>query len=108
MRFALDYRLAREKDFEFVGMPGANLWSAKGLPAIGGKRVKASDLGQLLSYIVEGYEDPQEVSPEVVMHTLSFFEWEYGVLPLTEAFAAVMPRAITGRSALISGSHRIS
>ncbi len=91
VRFALDYRLAREKDFEFVGMPGANLWSAKGLPVIGGKRVKASDLGQLLSYLVEGYEDQQEVTPEVVMHTLSFFEWEYGVLPLTEAFAAVMP-----------------
>jgi hypothetical protein len=92
VRFALDYRLAREKDFEFVGMPGANLWSAKGLPAIGGKRVKASDLGQLLGYLVEGYDDiDQEVTPDGVMQPLTFFEWEYGVLALTDALAAVMP-----------------
>ncbi|CAA9274301.1 MAG: FIG00502883: hypothetical protein, partial [uncultured Chloroflexia bacterium] len=109
VRFALDYRLAREKDFEFVGMPGANLWSAKGLPAIGGKRVKASDLGQLLSYLVEGYEDTdQEATPELVMHPLSFFEWEYGVLPLTEALAAVMPVPLLDdqRSAVVRIEYR--
>src|SRR6266511_4452898 len=39
-RFALDYRLSREKDFEFVGVEGARLWSTKGMPAIGTKRGK--------------------------------------------------------------------
>src|SRR4029079_13549319 len=44
-RFALNYRLNREKDFEFVGVTGARLWSTKGLPVIGGKRIKGSEMG---------------------------------------------------------------
>ncbi len=91
-RFSLDYRLARERDFEFVGMQGANLWSAKGLPAIGGKRVKASDLGQLFAYLVEGYDDPDEAATgDIVLHTLTYFEWEYGLLPFNTDLQALLP-----------------
>lgn len=91
-RFSLDYRLARERDFEFVGMQGANLWSAKGLPAIGGKRLKASDLGQLYSYLVEGYDDAAEqAAADLVQHTLTYFEWEYGVLPFGADLQALLP-----------------
>ncbi len=93
VRFALDFRLQKEKDFEFVGMPGANLWLAKGLPAIGGKRIKASDIGQLLGYLPDGYDDsPEDVTDDILLHTLTFFEWEYGILPLGAALAAVMPQ----------------
>ncbi len=91
-RFSLDYRLARERDFEFVGMTGANLWSAKGLPAIGGKRVKASDLGQLFAFLPDGYDDSADTAGEnLVLHTLTFFEWEYGVLPFNAAFQSLLP-----------------
>jgi hypothetical protein len=94
-RFALDYRLAREKDFEFVGMQGAHLWSAKGLPAIGGKRLKASDIGQLFSYLQDGYDDTAgEAVEAMALHTLTFFEWEYGVLPFEEALAAILPQPL--------------
>ncbi|HZB94536.1 MAG TPA: hypothetical protein VE268_01130 [Herpetosiphonaceae bacterium] len=90
--FSLDYRLARERDFEFVGMAGAHLWSAKGLPAIGGKRVKASDLGQLFSFLVDGYDDSAEnAADNLALHTLTFFEWEYGVLPFDTALQSILP-----------------
>ncbi|MBS1966605.1 MAG: hypothetical protein JST60_12455 [Chloroflexi bacterium SZAS-1] len=97
-RFALDYRLSREKDFEFVGVDGARLWSTKGMPAIGTKRVKASEMGQLTGYLEEGFDDSlAEQSAEairksgVLSHILTFFEWEYGMLPYTKAIAALLP-----------------
>jgi hypothetical protein len=92
VRFALDYRLAREKDFEFVGMPGAHLWSAKGLAAIGGKRLKASDIGQLFTYLQDGYDDAAgDETDGMVLHTLTFFEWEYGILPFDAALGRFLP-----------------
>ncbi len=100
-RFALDYRLGREKDFEFVGVDGARLWSTKGLPAIGTKRVKASEMGQLAGYLEEGFDDSlAEQSADAIRktgtlsHILTFFEWEYGVLPYSKALAALLPNAL--------------
>jgi hypothetical protein len=97
-RFALDYRLSREKDFEFVGVEGARLWSTKGMPAIGTKRVKASEMGQLTGYLEEGFDDStaeQSIesirSSGTLSHVLTFFEWEYGILPYTKALAALLP-----------------
>jgi hypothetical protein len=97
-RFSLNYRLHREKDFEFVGVEGAHLWSTKGLPAIGGKRVKAAEMGQITSYLLEGYDDSlKEQSAEAIRESgsvtrmLTFFEWEYGVLPLDASLAALLP-----------------
>lgn len=97
-RFALNYRLSREKDFEFVGIEGAQLWSARGMPAIGTKRVKATEMGNLTGYIEEGFDDSlKDQSVEAIRrdgklsHVLSFFEWEYGMLPLTRALAALLP-----------------
>jgi hypothetical protein len=100
-RFALDYRLSREKDFEFVGVDGSRLWSTKGMPAIGTKRVKASEMGQLTGYLEEGFDDStaeQSVdsirSTGTLSHVLTFFEWEYGVLPYTKALAALLPTTL--------------
>jgi hypothetical protein len=97
-RFALDYRLSREKDFEFVGVEGARLWSTKGMPTIGTKRVKASEMGQITGYLEEGFDDSlAEQSAEAIRksgtlsHILTFFEWEYGILPYTKALAALLP-----------------
>ncbi len=109
-RFALNYRLSREKDFEFVGIEGARLWSVRNLPAIGTKRVKASEMGQLAGYIEEGFDDSlAEQSIESirkngqVSHVLTFFEWEYGILPLTRALAALLPQPLLAdqRSAVL-------
>ncbi|HEY3231570.1 MAG TPA: hypothetical protein VGJ87_20240 [Roseiflexaceae bacterium] len=97
-RFALNYRLNREKDFEFVGVGGARLWSTKGLPAIGGKRIKASEMGQIAGYLEEDFDDSlADQNAESIRqggtlsHILTFFEWEYGVLPFTKALGALLP-----------------
>ncbi len=97
-RFSLNYRLLREKDFEYVGVPGANLWSAKGLPPIGTKRVKAAEMAQLTSYLTDGLDDSlEDQSLEAIAESgqvsrfLSFFEWTYGMLPLDAALAALLP-----------------
>ncbi len=97
-RFSLNYRLHREKDFEFVGVEGAYLWATRGLAITGGKRVKAAEMGQITSYLVEGYDDSPELqSIEAIRQSgsvtrlLTFFEWEYGVLPLDAGLAALLP-----------------
>ncbi|HEX5692496.1 MAG TPA: hypothetical protein VFX76_20920 [Roseiflexaceae bacterium] len=97
-RFALNYRLNREKDFEFVGVANARLWSTKGLPTIGGKRIKASEMGQIASYLEEDFDDSlaDESADTIrkngaVHHILTFFEWEYGILPYTKALATLLP-----------------
>lgn len=97
-RFSLNYRLSREKDFEYVGVPGANLWSAKGLPTIGTKRVKAAEMAQLTGYLPDGLDDSLEdqsleaiAESGQISHFLTFFEWTYGVLPLDAALAALLP-----------------
>ncbi|NJM07000.1 hypothetical protein HC891_13695 [Candidatus Gracilibacteria bacterium] len=94
-RFSLNYRLSREKDFEFVGVEGARLWSTKGLAAIGTKRVKASDMAQMTSYLVDELERQRTdgtAEGGAYQHLLTFFEWEYGVLPLDASLAALLPR----------------
>lgn len=100
-RFALNYRLSREKDFEFVGVEGARLWSTKGLPSLGSKRVKASEMGQIAGYLEEGFDDSlKEQGADTIRksgsinHVLSFFEWEYGIVPFTRALAALLPAAL--------------
>ncbi|GAB4157473.1 MAG: hypothetical protein Fur005_11550 [Roseiflexaceae bacterium] len=100
-RFELNYRLSREKDFEFVGVEGARLWTTKGMPPIGTKRLKASEMGQIMGYIEEGFDDSLVAqSADAIRksgslsHVLTFFEWEYGVLPFTRAMAALMPVAL--------------
>lgn len=98
-RFSLNYRLLREKDFEFVGVEGARLWSTRGLPALGTKRVKVSEMGQLTAFLLEeGYDDSTQLqSAEAVQQSgqatriLSFFEWEYGILPLDTQLSALLP-----------------
>ncbi|GAA5529838.1 hypothetical protein [Herpetosiphon gulosus] len=102
-RFALNYRLNREKDFEFVGVQGARLWSAKGLPAVGTKRLKTSELGQFYSFLEETpqFDDSlKQTSPDDIKQNrqlsrfLSFFEWEYGVLPYDAAMKALLPQPL--------------
>jgi len=103
-RFALNFRLL--KDLEFVGVNGANLWATrKLLDKIGAnKRIKAADMGALVLHLEEGFDDSVNVNSVEsiqakgsVSHTLTYFEWEYGILPLTKALAAVLPEPVINR-----------
>lgn len=103
-RFALNVRL--QKDLEFVGVPGANLWATrKLLEKIGAnKRIKSADIVALVNHLEEGFDDSLTVTPAetlaqrgTVAHKLTFFEWEYGVLPFNDALAAILPSQIINR-----------
>lgn len=98
-RFSLNYRLSRERDFEFVGIEGVCLWSFKGLPTIGTKRIKTSEMAQLTAYLMEGYDDSLSLqSAESIQQTgvvdrfLTFFEWQYGILPFDASLMALLPQ----------------
>jgi hypothetical protein len=103
-RFALNFRLL--KDLEFVGVNGANLWATrKLLDKIGAnKRIKTADMGSIVLHLEEGFDDSVNVvsaesiqAKGSVTHTLTYFEWEYGILPLTKALAAVLPEPVINR-----------
>ncbi|HET8631867.1 MAG TPA: hypothetical protein VFL91_30955 [Thermomicrobiales bacterium] len=89
-RFSLDYRLSREKrDFEFVGTRDSRLWATPNLPPIGTTLRKASELGTDYRYLLD-----EPAAPDVgaaVTHTLTFFEWVYGVLPYDGVFRQLFP-----------------
>ncbi|MHB8644406.1 MAG: hypothetical protein ACYDAR_01305 [Thermomicrobiales bacterium] len=94
--FSLNAHLATEKDFEFVGTAERRLWSVEGLPTIGSEKRKAADLGQdyrvLLDYPTP-VDDTFSEAEEYVEHILTYYEYEYGVLPLDGDLARFFPRA---------------
>ncbi len=97
--FSLNAHLATEKDFEFVGTTERRLWSVDGLPTIGSEKRKATDIGQdyrvLLDYpsvVDEAYGASAE---EYVEHILTYYEYEYGVLPLDGELAQFFPQQYT-------------
>jgi hypothetical protein len=103
-RFALNYRLL--KDLEFVGVAGANLWATrKLLDKIGAnKRIKAADMAAFVNHLEEGFDDSLTVTPAAtiqqrgtVEHKLTFFEWEYGILPFNDALEAILPTPVINR-----------
>ncbi len=89
-RFSINYRLSREKrEFEFVGTGGARLWSTPGLAPIGTTIRKASELGTDYRYLLE--EATDAATGDSVSHTLSFFEWANGLLPLDGELGRLFP-----------------
>lgn len=103
-RFALNFRML--KDLEFVGVAGANLWATrKLLDKVGAnKRFKSADMAGFVNHLEEGFDDSTTVTTVEaiqakgsVTHTLTFFEWEYGILPLTDALAAILPSQVINR-----------
>ncbi len=93
--FSLNAHLATEKDFEFVGTTERRLWSVEGLPTIGSEKRKATDLGQdyrvLLDYPTPTDPESSEAE-EYVEHILTYYEYEYGVLPLDGDLARFFPQ----------------
>ncbi len=89
-RFSINYRLSREKrEFEFVGTGGARLWSTPGLAPIGTTLRKASELGTDYRYLLD--EPTDAPVGDSVSHTLTFFEWANGLLPLDGELGRLFP-----------------
>jgi hypothetical protein len=92
-RFAVDYRLSREKEFEFVGTANQRFWTTTGLPSIGTSRRKPNELGTDYKFLLDEVSaDVQPRTAESVDHTLTFFEYIHGLLP----FDADMQRLLPG------------
>lgn len=91
-RFALNYRLSREhREFEFVGSADDRRWSTQGLIQIDTGHRKASELGQDYRFLLEYPPAPDAPRETVVEHVLTFYEYQYGVLPYDATFAALFP-----------------
>lgn len=93
MRFAINYRLSVEtREFEFVGTADQRLWSTQGLPVIGTSKRKASELGHDYRYLLDDNETELEPGESVVEHVLTFYEYQYGVLPYGGELASILPK----------------
>ncbi len=94
-RFALNFRLSREhREFEFVGTAAHRLWSTPGLPPIGTTKRKASEIGQDYRFLLEQPQPSYNPDETVAEHVLTFYEHQYGVLPLAGPLAALFPPAL--------------
>ena len=99
-RFALDYRLAKEKkDFEFVGTVDERIWTTAGVPAIGATRHKAAEIGTDYKYLEDpNLVDQNELNGEAGKYTwehiLTFYEYENGVLPYDVSAKAIFPKPL--------------
>lgn len=93
MRFSMNYRLSSERNFEFLGTRDQPFWGTTDLQPIGTTRRKASDIGTDYRYLVDevpaGSVKPRSVKS--VEHTLTFYEFTYGLLPLDARMQALLP-----------------
>ncbi len=93
MRFSMNYRLSAERNFEFLGTADQPFWGTTDLPPIGTTRRKASDIGTDYRFLVEEVQG-HTIAPRSVRsveHTLSFYEFTYGLLPLDAKMQALLP-----------------
>ena len=94
-RFAIDYRLSREKEFEFVGTANQRFWTTSGLPPIGTTRRKPNELGTDYRFLIEEMPDqPEYRSLESVDHVLTFFEYIHGLLPYDGEIQKLLPAPV--------------
>ncbi len=92
-RFSMNYRLSSERNFEFLGTRDQPFWGTTDLPSIGTTRRKAADIGTDYRFLVdeapEGSVEPR--SAAAIEHTLSFYEFTYGLLPLDAKLQSLLP-----------------
>ena len=94
-RFAVNFRLSREKDFEFVGTGNQRFWSTTGLAPIGTTRRKPNELGSDYRYLLD--ETPAHIayrSVDKVDHILTFFEFAHGLLPYDADLQRLLPMPV--------------
>lgn len=91
--FGLNYWLHRERDFEFVGTRDQRFWSVTDLPALGTTLRKPNDIGSDYRFLTDGV-DPEAINSRTVStvdHTISFYEWNLGLLPYNQDLQKLFP-----------------
>lgn len=104
LRFSLDYRLLKEKkDFEFVGVDSDRLWvNANASPVLLPTTRKPAEIGQDYRYLEDPaiieFEQEDENSSTYrggpLEYSLSYYEYEHGVLPYDMRFKRIFPGAV--------------
>ena len=104
VRFSLDYRLLKEKkDFEFVGVDSDRLWvNAGASPVPPPTTRKPAEIGQDYRFledpaVIEAEAEDEAASPYnggPIEYSLTYYEYEHGVLPYDGRFKRVFPGAI--------------
>ncbi len=93
MKFAVNFRLSREpREFDYVGTAMNRYWSTSGLPTIGTSKRKTSEIGSDYRFLLDDNADPLPEGENVIEHVLTFYEYQYGVLPLNGLFASLFPK----------------
>lgn len=99
-RFSLNYRLLKEKkDFEFVGIDTDRLWIIANASPVAPPPRKPAEIGADYRYL----EDPavqsaeqggQADGPRPLDYSLTYYEYENGVLPYDAYFKQIYPGAV--------------
>jgi hypothetical protein len=104
LRFSLNYRLLKEKkDFEFVGIDSDRLWvNAGASPVLPPTTRKPAEIGQDYRFLEDAVVIEAEAEDEAanpydggpIVYSLTYYEYEHGVLPYDRRFKRVFPGAI--------------
>lgn len=96
-RFTVNYRLSREtREFEYLGSATEGLWAVAGMPQLGTDKRKASEIGQDYRFLLDYKTPPDDLEEGIIEHVLTFYEYQYGVLPLNATFRSIMPEPAFG------------
>ncbi|HEV2074021.1 MAG TPA: hypothetical protein VGR29_10310 [Thermomicrobiales bacterium] len=90
--FSVNYRLSKEREFEFVGTSDQRFWATTTLPSIGTDRRKHNDIGTDYRFLAEEVDlaaAPRSV--ESLDHVVTFYEHTLGLLPYDAAMQKLMP-----------------
>lgn len=91
--FGLNFRLSRERDFEFVGTNDQRFWATTNLPPIGTLLRKPNDIGTDYRFLADAgsHETAEHRSVESVDHVVTFYEYVHGLLPYDEEMQKLVP-----------------
>ena len=101
VRFSVNYRMLKEKkDFEFVGIDTDRLWISANASPVPPPARKPAEIGQDYRFL----EDPATASVEEeeeggtavgpLEYSLTYYEYENGVLPYDQRFKRIFPGAV--------------
>ncbi|MEO8288245.1 MAG: hypothetical protein ABI670_17600 [Chloroflexota bacterium] len=103
LRFSLNYRMLKEKkDFEFVGIDSDRLWINTGTSPVLPTTRKPAEIGQDYRFLedpaIASVEEEEEAARDYkggpIDYSLTYYEYENGVLPYDRRFKRVYPGAV--------------
>lgn len=93
--FSVNYRLSKEREFEFVGTSDQRFWATTTLPSIGTDRRKHNDIGTDYRFLADEVDETVEPrSTSATDHVVTFYEHTLGLLPYDAEMQKLMPAPV--------------